>query len=92
LARRNVLARRAAGVDHGLAANKLRLLVRINALIGTWPDDDWDDVARRRVQELVDARQQGRQRGQELRQSRGHAEPEESFSAGWLVQRTRWLT
>jgi hypothetical protein len=93
LARRSVLAQKAAGIDRGLAADNLRLLDRINALIGTWPEEDWDDVARRRVQELVDARQRGRQRGQELRLSRGHAEPEESFSVGWLLRHPRdhWL-
>jgi hypothetical protein len=54
LARRNVLAHQAAGIDNGLAADNLRLLDRIDSMIGVWPDEDWDDLARRRVQELVD--------------------------------------
>jgi hypothetical protein len=93
LARRDVLALQAVGIDHGLAADNLRLLDRIDALIGTWPEGDWNDVARRRVQELVDARQRGRQRGQELRQSRQHTEADDSVSVGWLLRHPtdHWL-
>lgn len=58
LARRNVLAQRAAGIDHGLANDSLRLLDRIDAMVGKW-SDDWGDVARRQVQELVDAGRRG---------------------------------
>jgi hypothetical protein len=86
LARRNVLAHQAAGIDNGLAADNLRLLDRIDSMIGVWPDEDWDDLARRRVQELVDAGRRGSQRGRELRQSRQHTEPEDHFNIGWLLR------
>ncbi len=93
LARRDVLAQQAAGIDHGLAADNLRLLDRIDALIATWPDGEWDDVARCRVQGLVDARQRGRQRGRKLRQSRQHTEPQDSVTVGWLLRHPtdHWL-
>jgi hypothetical protein len=93
LARRNVLAHRAAGIDHGLAAANLRLLDRIDALLGSWPDDDWDDVACRLVQELVDACRRGRQRGQELRQSRQNTEAQDSLPVEWLLRHPtdHWL-
>jgi hypothetical protein len=86
LARRNVLARQARGIGHGLAADNLRLLDRIETLIGVWPDDDWADVARCRVQGLVDASQWGAQRGNELRESRHQAEVEDGFSVAWLLR------
>lgn len=73
LARRDILAEQAAGIDHGLAADNLRLLDRIDALIGTWSDGDWDELARRRVTELVVASKRGRQRGRELRKSEPQA-------------------
>lgn len=85
LARRNILAQRAAGIDHGLARDSLRLLDRIDAMVGKWPDD-WDDAARRRVRELVAAGRRGRQRGQELRDQRLATEPQSHFNVGWLLR------
>jgi len=93
LARRAVLARRAGGIDHGLAADNLRLLDRVETLIGVWPDDDWAEVVRNRVQGLVDASQRGAQRGTELRQSHQQAEAEDGLSVGWLLRHPtdHWL-
>lgn len=93
LARREVLALRRAGIDCGLAADNLRLLEQIDALIGNWRDTDWDDLARGQVQGLVDACRRGRQRGRELRQARGHTELQDTQSAGWLLRQPNdhWL-
>lgn len=93
LARREVLAQQAAGIDYGLREDSLRLLDRIDALIATWPDEDWDELARRRVQELVDACQRGAQRGQGMRDRRRDTEPEDDFNIGWLLRHPNdhWL-
>jgi hypothetical protein len=93
LARHDVLAKRAAGIDHGLSVDSLRLLDRIDALVAVWPDSDWDVLVRRRVQERVDARQHGAQRGQEMRDSRQDVEPEDDFEIGWLLRHPtdHWL-
>ena len=84
-ARRHVLAQQARGIDHGLASDNLRLLDRIDALIRVWPDD-WEDGVRRRVQELVDAAQRGREHGKELRQRSRRTEAEDRLSVGWLLR------
>jgi hypothetical protein len=93
LARRDVLANRAAGIDHGLASDHLRLLDRIDALLGSWPDDDWDARARRRVQELVEARRRGRERGRRLRQSRKETVAQDGVPVAWLLRHPadQWL-
>jgi hypothetical protein len=93
LARRGVLAHQAAGIDLGLNDDSLRLLDRIDALIATWPDEDWDGLARRHVQELVDACQRGARRGRELRDSRQDTEAEDDFDIGWLLRHPtdHWL-
>lgn len=89
LARRDVRARQTAGLDGGLAANNLRLLQRVDALIGTSHDRGWDQLVRDRVGELVDARKRGRQRGLELRKLRESdpsADRPERVPAGWLLR------
>lgn len=93
LARRDVLAQQAAGIDHGLAADNLRLLGRIDALIGEWPSDSWDDAVRSRVRELVDARQRGALRGRELRASRQETDSKTWPTVGWLLRHPEdhWL-
>lgn len=96
LARRDVLADQVAGIDHGLATDNLRLLERIDALIGTRYDHDWEQLARHRVTELVDARKRGRQRGIELRKLREgdpRSEPHEQPPVGWLLRHPtdHWL-
>lgn len=93
LARRDVLAEQARGIDHGLAAGNLRLLDRLEELIGAWPEEDWEDAARRRVQELVDARERGRKRGEELLQTGRGPEGEDELSVGWLLRQPadHWL-
>lgn len=81
------------GIDHGLSDDSLRLLDRIDAVIATSRDEDWDDLARRHVQELVDARQRGAQRGRELRGSRQDTEPEDDVDIRWLLRHPtdHWL-
>lgn len=93
LARRDVLAQQAAGVDQGLAADNLRLLGRIDALIGQWPSDSWDDAVRSRVRELVDARQRGALRGRELRASQPETDSKSWPTVGWLLRHPddHWL-
>jgi hypothetical protein len=86
LARRDVLAYRAAGLDHGMAEHSLRLIERICSLIASWPEPAWSDAVSRRVEELVNARRRGRERGARLRQSRAPEELSEPPSAGWLVR------
>jgi hypothetical protein len=86
LARRDVLANRAAGIDHGLASDHLCLLDRIDAQLGSWPDEDGDALARRRVQELVDARRRGRQRGRRLHQSRQETVAQDDVPVGWSLR------
>lgn len=89
LARRDVLAHQTAGIDHGLAANNLRLLQRVDVLLGARHTPGWDQLVRHRVSELVDARKQGRQRGMEfsrLRESDPSAERQEQLPVGWLLR------
>ena len=93
LARREVLAQLAAGVDRGLAGDSLRLLDRIDVLIGEWPADRWDDAVRARVQELVEARERGALRGRELRRSRLKTDLRDWPTVGWLLRHPddHWL-
>lgn len=86
LARRDVVARRNAGIDHGLAATNLRLLERVDALIGTRDDPGWDRLVRDRVSELVDARKRGRQRGIELGRLRESSASPDPQPVGWLLR------
>ena len=85
LARRSVVAQQAAGIDHGLAGDSLRFLARIDSMVGDW-SDDWEDVARRRVRESVDAVRRGRRRGQELGEQRRNVESQSRFNVGWLLR------
>lgn len=93
LARREVLAQQAAGIDRGLAGDSLRLLDRIDVLIGEWPADRWDDTVRARVQELLEARERGALRGRELRRSRLETDPRDWPTVGWLLRHPddHWL-
>ena len=45
-----------------------------------------EDVVRYRVQELVDAGQRGKARGEELRRGRQQTEGEDRVSVGWLLR------
>jgi len=85
LARRDLLAQQAAGTDHGLAADSLRLLDRIDSMVGEW-SDDWEEIARRCVDELVEAGRRGRQRGQQLREQRQDVEPQSHLNVAWLLR------
>ena len=85
LSRRALLAQQTARTEHGLAGDSLRLLDRIDSMVGEW-SDEWDEVARRRVQELVDAGRSGRQRGRELRERRQDFEPQRHLNVGWLLR------
>jgi len=93
LARRDVLAQQAAGIDSGLTGDSVRLLDRIDALIGEWPADDWSDAVHASVQEFVDARQRGALRGRELRRSRQETDPGNRPTVGWLLRHPddHWL-
>jgi hypothetical protein len=89
LARRDVLAGQTGGIDSGLTTDNLRLLERVDALIGIRNDTDWQQLVRQRVSELVEARKRGRQRGMELRQLRESdpgSEPPEQPTVGWLLR------
>lgn len=85
LARRDVLVGQARTADRGLTDSSLRLLDRIEEMIGEW-GRGWDDQARGRVQSLVSARRCGRQRGQELRKAGQIREPIAPVSRGWLAR------
>ena len=95
LARREVLAQQAAGLDRGLAGDSLRLLDRIDVLVGEWPADSWNDAVRTRVEDLVEARQRGASRGRELRANRRDDDtgPRDSPTVGWLLRHPNdhWL-
>lgn len=93
LARRDVLDLQAAGIDHGLATDNLRLLERIDELVDNFPDRDRDELARRRVSELVDARRRGRARGIALRASDPHSDVKQDLPRGWLLRHPtdHWL-
>jgi hypothetical protein len=85
LARRDLLAQQNAGSDRGLAGDSLQLLARIDSMVGEW-SDDWEELARRRVEGLVDAGRLGRQRGQQLREQREDVEPQSDFNIAWLLR------
>ena len=94
LARREVLARRTAGHDCGLAAASLRLLDRVDQLACARTDPAWQQCARERVGDLVDARRRGDERGRRLREphtaNRPHPAPP---SGGWWLRHPddHWL-
>jgi hypothetical protein len=85
LARRTLLGGQIAGTDHGLAGDSLRLLDRIDSMVGEWPDE-WEELARQRVEELVDAARRGRQRGQQLHEQRHDVEPQSHLNVAWLLR------
>jgi hypothetical protein len=93
LARRDVVAQQAAGIDKGLTGDCLRLLARIDALIGQGPGDGWNDAVQVRVKELVEARQQGALRGRELRRSRQETDARDWPTVVWLLRHPEdyWL-
>lgn len=93
LARRQVLNQQAAGTDRGLAADSLRLLDRVDGLIGEWPADSWNDAVGSRVQKLVEARQRGAARGRELRNSHQETDSGNEATVGWLLRHPNdhWL-
>ena len=87
LGRREVLARRRADRDCGLAAPSLQLLDRIDQLACVRADPAWQELARERVGELVDAYRRGRERGRRLREQRAASEPgREAPSGGWFLR------
>jgi hypothetical protein len=92
-ARRDVLAQQGGGIDSELTGDSLRLLDRIDEVIGEWPTDRWDDAVHGRVQELVEARQQGALRGRELRRSRPVADARNWPTVAWLLRHPHdhWL-
>jgi hypothetical protein len=59
LARRDVLANQSAGIDHGLAGGNLRLPERIDAMIASHDDHEWQQLVRQRVTERIDAVSKG---------------------------------
>ncbi len=96
LARRDVRSGQALGFDHGLAHDSLRLLDRIDALIGAREDEDWKRATRQRVQALVDAGRRGRERGlrqRDLRERSPEAESHDSDRGAWLLRHPadHWL-
>ncbi|HEY5317993.1 MAG TPA: hypothetical protein VIJ20_08430 [Solirubrobacteraceae bacterium] len=86
MARRSVLTYRAAGLDGAVADSDLALLDRICSLIGSWPEADWAGAVGRRVEELVDARRRGRERGEQLRPSRRPGEQSSVPALAWLLR------
>jgi hypothetical protein len=86
LHRRWVLAHKTAGLNGRLAERNLRLLDRVCALIGSWPDPDWSEAVRRRVDELAAAMRRGRERGERLRATGQMADPPPVESVGWLLR------
>jgi hypothetical protein len=93
LGRRDILCGQALGFDRGLANDSLQLLDRIDVLIGTREDEDWEDETRQRVQALVDAGRRGRERGRELRERSADRESRDTISLGWLLRHPadHWL-
>jgi hypothetical protein len=81
------------GSTAGLTADSLRLLDRIDALIGECPADGWNDAVQGRVQAFVEARQRGALRGRQLRRSRRETDREIGPTVGWLLRHPddHWL-
>jgi hypothetical protein len=84
-ARREEVAHRAAGLDAGMGEENLGLLDRISSLVESWPEPEWGGAIRQRVQELVDARRRGRERGLAMRPGREGGESSTVPTAGWLL-------
>jgi hypothetical protein len=61
--RRELLTLKGAGIDAGLVDGHLRLIDIIESRIGVWPEPEWTTAVRGQVQELVQARDSGRERG-----------------------------
>ena len=85
-ARQEVLAHRAAGLDHGTAARSLALIHRINELLGDWQEPEWSAATAARVKGSMEARRSGRARGAHLRQEEPLEPESEPVTAGWFLR------
>lgn len=85
LSRRTAWAFARAGLDKRLVQRNLRLLDRVDELLGQWPEPEWSDAVRNAVQRLSEARRAGRARGQHLRQTGRFPDPAPP-SLGWLLR------
>lgn len=86
LARRSTLLQRSAGLEERLLDRNLRLLARLDALIADWPEPQWTDLVRSRLETLVGARRRGAERGRQLRASRPPAPVSRDPSGAWLLR------
>jgi hypothetical protein len=84
--RRTVLSYQSAGLNGRFAERNLRLLDRVCALIGQWPEPDWSETVRRRVERLGEARRAGRERGKRLREAGRMPDPPSEPSVAWLLR------
>jgi len=85
ISRAQVVAHRSAGLDGRLAERNLRLIDRICSLVGSWPEPGWTEAVERRVDQLVDARRRGHERGQEIRRSRPPDEVPRIPTVAWQL-------
>ncbi len=83
--RRTVHVYRSAGLNGRFAERNLRLLDRICALIGEWPEPEWSETVRRLVEQFGEARRRGRERGQRLREARGGRYPAPEPNVPWML-------
>jgi hypothetical protein len=58
--RRDLLTLQRAGIDPGLVDGHLRLIEIVESRLGAWPEIEWMEAVRHRVQEMVDARDRWR--------------------------------
>jgi len=82
---RTVHVYESAGLNGRFAERNLRLLDRICALIGAWPEPEWSETVRLRVEQLAEARRRGRERGERLRKARGERDPAPEPNVAWML-------
>lgn len=85
-ARRQVLAHRAAGLDHGIGDRNVQLIDRVSSLIGTWREPEWTEAVRGNIERMIEACRSGRRRGEQMRLARDSQEPSPPPEVGWLLR------
>jgi hypothetical protein len=84
--RRDLITLRGAGIDAALVKSHLGLIDIVESKVGLWPGSDWAAAVRGRVRGLIDARDSGRHRGQQMSSQSAVAEPTVLDNGAWTLR------